>query len=114
MVDRVARAGGNVVITPHDVTYSAVEGSRFHSSGAVTLNVVVIFDKLNNDVEILNNLELHIVDTLPKQIDCSIANVDITRNSMLVRIPKIPNVEQEQQMDWKINGLETEPTLLWV
>ena len=24
MVDRVAKAGGNVVITPHDVTYSAV------------------------------------------------------------------------------------------
>ena len=42
---------------------------------------------------------------MPEQIDCSIANVDITRNVMLVRIPKTPNVEQEQQISQLFSNL---------
>jgi hypothetical protein len=110
MVDSVASAGGNVVITPNDIWYSTVERSRFRSSGAVTLNVVIICDKITNDVEIHNNLELHIVETLPRQIDCSIenvdiTNVDITRNAILVRIPKTQYSQQEKQVIDLFNNL---------
>ena len=120
MVDSVASAGGDVVITPQDVTYSAVEGSLFHSSGSVRLTVAIIFDKINNDVEVLTDLELHIVETLPRQIDCSIANADIARRAILVRIPKTQHSQQDQQVIDLFNNLSIDQllininTIIWI
>ena len=65
----------------------------------------IIFDKINNDVEVLTDLELHIVETLPRQIDCSIANADIARRAILVRIPKTQHSQQDQQVIDLFNNL---------
>jgi len=59
------------------------------SSGSVELDVIIIFDELNNDYKIINNLSFDIVDDLHiPDVDCLISGMDITDNELLVRLPK--------------------------
>ena len=66
-----------------------------NSSGSVELTVVINFDEINKDVEILNNLRFDLVDQLQNpDVDCIISGADITQNQILVRVPKIKEVPE--------------------
>ncbi len=77
------------VVRQHEIIYTTANGTPMLSSGSVELDVIIIFDELNNDYEIINNLSFDIVDDLHiPDVDCLISGMDITDNEILVKIPK--------------------------
>jgi hypothetical protein len=69
--------------------YTTANGTPMVSSGSMELDVIIIFDEINNDYEILNKLCFDIVEDLHiSGVDCLISGMDITDNEILVRIPK--------------------------
>ncbi len=78
------------LVRPHEVTYTMPNGTVMDSSGSVELNVVINFDEITKDNEILNNLRFDLVEDLHNpDVDCLISGSDITRHQILERIPKI-------------------------
>ena len=78
------------LVRSHEVTYIMPNGTVMDSSGSIELNVVINFDEITKDYEILNNLRFDLVENLHNpNVDCIISGDDITQHQILVRIPKI-------------------------
>jgi hypothetical protein len=76
------------LIRPHEVTYTMPNGTVMDSSSSVELNVVINFEEITKDHEILNNLRFDLVEDLHNpDVDCLISGSDITRHQIIVRIP---------------------------
>jgi len=87
--DKAMMLVSHTVVRPHEIVYTLPNGSTMVSSGSVRLNVTILFDRLINDYEILENLSFDIVEELQDpNVDCIISGDDKSANKILVRIPK--------------------------
>jgi hypothetical protein len=52
------------IVRKHEITYMTANGTPMFSSGSIELNIVILFDAINNDYESVKNLRFDIVDDL--------------------------------------------------
>ncbi len=63
------------IVRKHEITYTTANGTPMFSSGSIELNVIILFDAINNDYESVKNLRFDIVDDLHiPNVDCLVAN----------------------------------------